>query len=337
MLYISGTLRQSGRVAFLGDRAALVTLLFVLASILIGACLRSPMLRRGLWAWAFTLALIVFDLFSINTSAYNATPQARFPVTPIIQKIREDGSVFRVVDEGKMPGHFGVAYDFAEIGGNSPLRTSQYDTLLELSEEKLWPRLNVRYVITGRPGFANADLLTSDGETHLLRLNNTLPRAWFVPYAIRDADDAQALDALAAGTFDPWSVAYLADSSPIQLPTPPARAEPAKKTDTAVFQSITPEHSRVKVNAPADGLLVLSENYYYPGWRASVDGALTPILRTDISLSGVPVRAGTHQIEFVFDRWSVKVGMVISALSAALGVLGIILVPKSWGAQVRHS
>jgi hypothetical protein len=136
-LYISGTLRQSSRVAFLGDRAALMTFVFGLASVLVAARIKlSPRVIAPL-----CVALIVFDLFSINTTAYNATPKDRYPVTSVIETIRSDRGTFRVADEGKMPGHFGIAYNLEEIGGISPLRIAWYVYLLDnLPQEKLWSK-----------------------------------------------------------------------------------------------------------------------------------------------------------------------------------------------------
>jgi hypothetical protein len=335
-LYLSGTLKQSGQVAFLGTRAGLMTLLFGLASVLVAALLNSSPASRGRLGWGFAFALIAFDLFSINTQAYNAEPKPRYPVTPIIQTIHADADrgVFRIVDEGKMPGHFGIAYNLEEIGGISPLRVARYDLLRDnLPEEKLWSLLNVRYAITGRPGFQNAELVANDGDTRLLRLNDTLPRAWFAPYAIQNADDDQVLAAIASDAFDPWSVAYIADAPSFPLPAPSFDSAPLRSGSSgargevkraAEFTRITPEHARVIVNAPADGLLVLSENYYYPGWRAVVDGVPTPILRANAALSAVPVRAGAGRVDFVFDPWSVKIGIGITLATFFIVITGML-------------
>ncbi|MEW5718143.1 MAG: YfhO family protein [Chloroflexota bacterium] len=352
-LHVSGTLKQSGQVAFLGTRAGLMTLLFVLTSALVAWRIRlddqssistgeSPMNRAGAQSaladfhllqtpnlfGGLALALIVFDLFSINSQAYNAEPKPRYPITPLIQMIQNERGVFRVVDEGKMPGHFGVAYNLEEISGISPLRIARYDFLRDnLPEEKLWALLNVRYVITGRPGFQNAELVTNDGDARLLRLNDTMPRAWFVPYALQNANDDQVLAAMSSDAFDPWSVAYVADAPIAPLPAPPIRREQNRSAHAAEFTRVTPEHARVIVNAPADGLLVLSENYYYPGWRAVVDGMPAPILRANVALSAVPVRAGARQVEFVFEPGSVRIGIGITVttiiaivLAAGLGL-----------------
>lgn len=317
-MYIAAREHQTGRLFFLTDRAALMTLLFTAATVLLGSQLRTP--SRAFIVLAFVL--LVFDLFSINNAAFNAEPKPRFPATPLIEMIKSDPGVFRVVDEGTQPGHFGIAYDLEEIGGISPLRIASYAKLLDaLPAEKLWRMLNVRYVLTKRPGFANADVIAQDGETRLLRLQNELPRAWFVPYAIPNANDAQVLAALTSDAFDPNYIAYLADAPSFELPAPPVRREQDRVALAADFQRITPEHLRIIVNAPADGLLVLSENYYYPGWRAFVDGVETKILRANVALSAVPVHANAKQIAFIFDPWSVKIGIAITLLTAIAAII----------------
>jgi uncharacterized membrane protein YfhO len=66
---------------------------------------------------------------------------------------------------------------------------------------------------------------------------------------------------------------------------------------------------------------MLSENYYYPGWRAFVDGIETKILRANVAMSAVPVRANAKHVELIFDPSSVKVGIAMSVLALlAVGV-----------------
>ena len=311
-LFVSGTVRQSGRVAFLGDRAGLMVLLFTLATALIAARWRA----RAWRAFAgLALALIAFDLFSVGNAAYNATTIPRFPANEIARALQNDPGIFRVADENQLPGHFGIAYRVEEIGGISPLRIARYDRLRELPEEKLYPLLNVRYLITARPGFENAEIIAEQDKTRVLRLNDPMPRAWFAPFVLVNANDQQVLDVLAQNSTDFWYLAFLAEPPAFPLPAPPVLQPPEKTAYAAEFQRITPEHARVIVNASADGAVVLSENYFYPGWRAFVDGVETKIARANVALSAVPVRAGARQIEFIFDPWSVKIGIAISALT----------------------
>jgi hypothetical protein len=211
-----------------------------------------------------------------------------------------------------MPGHFGIAYGLEEIGGISPLRVGRYDRLLDLPPEVIWPLLNVRYIITGRSGMANAEVVATEGATRLLRLQDSLPRAWLVGFAETNADDRAVLAAMQKSEFNPQAQAYVAESLPFPL-VPNAAFTPVEWIERK------PERLGMSVNTPTSELLVLSE-VYYPGWRATVDGVPTPILRADYALRAVAVPAGRHQIEMVYDPWSVKMGIGLSA--ATLLVVG---------------
>ena len=67
-------------------------------------------------------------------------------------------------------------------------------------------------------------------------------------------------------------------------------------------------------NTFSDGLLVLSE-LYYPGWKAFVDGCRKPIYKTDLVLRGIFLPQGQHQIEFIYDPLSFKLGLNISVFA----------------------
>ena len=321
-MYIGGREFQTGRLFFLTDRAAFMVLLFVLASVVAGLLIAPKLLAN--WAWGLAIAFIVFDLFTINNVAYNAEVKDRYPSTPIIQPIQDDHGLFRVADEGTQPGHFGIGYQLEEIGGISPLRVDRYNQLLDnLPEEKLWQLLNVRYVTTQRPGFPNADVVAQDGKNNLLRLNNSLPRAWLVG-AAQVADDQTALAAMATSEFNPQALAYIANLLPFPL-VPDNTATPV------TFDLHTPEHLVLSINSLTDELLVISE-VYYPGWRATIDGIETPILRADVALRAIPVRAGPHKVELIFDPLSVKIGIVITLITIFSVVFGTLVISKRPGA-----
>lgn len=313
VFYSAATVRSSGRLSFLLDRSGLMVLLFILTSLLAYGKLSGRV--DGRMFAGLTVLLIVFDLFSVNNAAFNADPAPRYPATPLVAEIQKQGTGERVADEGQMPGHFGIGYQLQEIGGISPLRVARYDALLDLPPEKLLPLLNVRYLISARPGFANSDVVLTDGDTRLIRLNNTLPRAWMV-YDLRQLTDDDALQVMQGDAFNPAATALVAEPLPF-APIPNAAPVPVE------FKPRDPEHVSIAVNTPTDGLLVMSE-VYYPGWSATVDGAAAPIVRTDVALRGIPVRAGKHQIEMAYEPWSPKIGIGVTVGTVAFLVVGLL-------------
>jgi hypothetical protein len=74
--------------------------------------------------------------------------------------------------------------------------------------------------------------------------------------------------------------------------------------------------NRILVHADGPGLLVLSE-VAYPGWKARVNGTLTPIETVEGILRGVQVAEGPHQVVFEFRPCSLYFGAALSALGLA--------------------
>jgi hypothetical protein len=74
---------------------------------------------------------------------------------------------------------------------------------------------------------------------------------------------------------------------------------------------------------PAGAALVVSENYF-PGWRATVNGQLAPVVRTDYNLIGVPLPAGASRISLDFTDAAYERGKLVSilALAVALALIG---------------
>jgi uncharacterized membrane protein YfhO len=80
------------------------------------------------------------------------------------------------------------------------------------------------------------------------------------------------------------------------------------------------------VNSTEDSLLVLSDNYY-PGWKAFVDRHPKKIYRANYAFRAVPLGAGTHRVEFVYNPLSFRLG----ALFTFLGFIGcVIMVLVIW-------
>jgi hypothetical protein len=75
----------------------------------------------------------------------------------------------------------------------------------------------------------------------------------------------------------------------------------------------------IEAEAPENGFLLLADTYY-PGWTATVDGTPTPIYRANLSVRGIELPKGRHQVRFTFEAPGFRGGLRISiaAVSALL-------------------
>lgn len=150
------------------------------------------------------------------------------------------------------------------------------------------------------PGFA----------VKLLENADALPRAyWIARYEVASPEQARAR--VRSGEFD-FHQAVLLDREPDRLAT--AGPEPLRAAEILRYE---PERVEIGVDAPRDGLLVLTDAWY-PGWRASVGGRETAILRANGVFRAVRVPAGRSRVVFEYRPGSFRGGLLVSVLSLAL-------------------
>lgn len=95
--------------------------------------------------------------------------------------------------------------------------------------------------------------------------------------------------------------------------------EPGTQFETDESSSLSlltyqPNIVEVKTNSKKNQLLFLSDEYY-PGWKAYIDEEETKIFRADYAFRAVAVPSGQHQISFIYDPDSFKVGKWVSIFS----------------------
>jgi hypothetical protein len=94
-------------------------------------------------------------------------------------------------------------------------------------------------------------------------------------------------------------------------------------TLTAGRAVVTREDSRqvvIDAEAPEDGFLLLTDTFY-PGWRAQVDGIPTPIYRANISVRGIQLPKGRHEVRFTYDAPGFARGLKITLLAVSILLL----------------
>ncbi len=288
---------------------------------------RSGRLLQRSWGMALIAGWIAFNLFSVNWRFNLEKPGAAGPYapTPLTEFLGDqtaaasDEGPLRIASAGLLPGGPGAAsvYGLQDITGNTPLHLAAINAFeATVPEWRRWQLLNVHYVLSNRdlnsPGLTRTFPVgaLSEGQVRVYTIDDPLPRAWVVHDVEVVPDQSAALARLSESEFDPRRTAVLAKPPGIPVPG-------LVEGSTARVTSFAPNDIAVEVNAVAHGVLILSENYY-PGWRASIDGEPTRLVRANALLRGIPVPQGRHVVRVRYASTAVRAGFVISALASIL-------------------
>ncbi len=163
-------------------------------------------------------------------------------------------------------------------------------------------------------------------EAKVYRVPNS-SRVHVAEHAVISADTRAAVGIMTSDAFDPDRDVVLADAPPALVAASNANAAPPViGRGHARIVHDEEEAVTVEADAPRGGFLVLADTFF-PGWLAEVDGKPTPIYRANVSVRAVPLRAGTHQVRFLFRSAAVRRGRLIggAAFAVLLGWLVLAL------------
>jgi hypothetical protein len=156
--------------------------------------------------------------------------------------------------------------------------------------------------------------LVHSGDVKIYENLDRLPRAYLAHRVIGTQNLAEALDILRAGRV-------VSDSAVVEgLPSFATQPHPTDHTEIMAYAA---EAVEVRTSTQEEALLILSDTFY-PGWRATVDGAATPIYATNYLFRGVVVPPGEHTVRFVYQPDSWQRGLWLSGLGGVV-VLGLIV------------
>jgi hypothetical protein len=132
------------------------------------------------------------------------------------------------------------------------------------------------------------------------------PRTYFAERLFAARDIAAALARMAAADFRPGR-----DAVTIGERDPPENPVPGELRKL----SVTAGRIEADVVMPAPGLWVVGDTWF-AGWRATVDGAATEVLRVNGVMRGIRIDGGAHHVEMRYVPRSFRTGCLISAVSA---------------------
>ena len=218
----------------------------------------------------------------------------------------------------------GILFGFEYFQDIDALAREDYNDFLYFANplprekrSKLLGALSVRYLISFRQLEIPEIKLVKEFPEHfswLYEIPNPVPRVYVVSHPIYDQDPMSTLRRLASDDFDPRREVVV-DAPTRVTPQVSFRGDARIK----LYQN-----DQVQIDAQLNepGMLVLTDAFY-PGWKAFVDGKEQKILRANYLFRAVELGPGNHNVEFVYDPISFKIGLLISSLPAAL----LIVVP----------
>ncbi len=278
--------------------------------------------RAGLWIGLLACATVFADayLFSADHNTSPDDPAEHFQrAQPLIKYIRAQEGLFRVNTRNPqgliMDRNQGLVDRIFTMEGYTPLVLQRLYPSTS-TPAKMFDLLNIRFITV-------TDSLNRRLELHERR--EYLSRAHMVYNVHPVHSEDELLTLMKSPEFDPAVTALVEADLPAQV-HPPADSLPAWNAEVTGYQ---PNRIDMQVATPREGFLVLSE-MFYPGWNAYVDGAPTPVYRTDYSLRGIAMPAGAHTVTFRFESGTFQQGLWITLATLALCLAGGVI---SWKRQ----
>ncbi|HDQ74055.1 MAG TPA: hypothetical protein ENN19_18455 [Chloroflexi bacterium] len=328
----------AGRLWHLANQVALFLLFFLLSVGLLTAWRRAS--GRAAHFGALALGLVLLDLWTFGASTIQPAALDQVvegqsywrAVAQVVEETAGETSAARVLPWGlnDFLQNGGMPLDLHSVFGYDPLILQRYETFITSRPDPLartYDLLNTRYLVSGvKLDFAELSeaeseppLLLEESGVYVYERPDVLPRAWIVQDT-EILDDAATLARIHDPDFDPRQTALVA-SAPACV-TAYVTGDTSPETTEVV--SLRDEGNRIEARVQgAGGLLVFSE-VDYPGWRATVDGVSTPLVRVDYVLRALCVPPGEHRVTMVYDPPSLKIGAAVTGLTlllvAALGI-----------------
>jgi hypothetical protein len=252
----------------------------------------------------------------------------------------------------KHPPSLNLLHRLHDIWGIDVVRLKRVDDLYKaltgassISATNLTDLYSVKYIISVTPIKDNPrfkliysrieglqgekeDLLQKN-TVKLYKNCNVLPRAWLVK-DFKVLDQKKMISTITSKEFNPRKEVLLEEKPKWKI-THGSSGGPGKShlwpQDRVEFTSESNNKLSLLVKAKGDAFLVLSDTYF-PGWRVFIDGRGGEIYQADYNFRAVPLGAGIHHVEFVYDPLSFKLGAIITFL----GIMGCLVI----GLGIRH-
>jgi hypothetical protein len=255
--------------------------------------------------------------------------EANFSPRPVDQQILQDKDPYYRVQDFTVNSYNDAkpSYFHKMIGGYHPAKIEIYQDLIEMqmtpgsvhNNKEVYNMLNTKYFIVPAG---------DKGQAQVVPNTEACGNAWFVnEIKFAPTADVEMASLNAPNLFDTSKVN--GNFNPRQT----AIVRENFKTLVSKNSFIKDSSSSIKLiqyglndltfesNNTNDGFGVFSDVYYDGGWKAYIDGATSPIVRTNYVLRGLMIPAGKHKIEFKMFPTILKMSKPISMLGSLFVLL----------------
>ena len=249
------------------------------------------------------IGLIILDLGILNNEFINVKPKKNmdrmFKKNSIIDHLISDKSNFRVFPADEITSNKYSYWNVESIGGYRPIKLRAYQDLMDaggFNRSHILDMLNVKYVLT-RKKINNPNFIPVGDLKGIYENKKVLPKAWIIgDLKIVESQKESLMETLMTG-FNPYSSAVVLKYEGDDMP--------GNANGQAIIK--LKEENKIEINCQSEtgGLLVVSEIYYKPGWKAFVNGVETKIYQTNHILRSVYIPSGESDVLFEYDdsRW----------------------------------
>ena len=154
---------------------------------------------------------------------------------------------------------------------------------------------------------------TTNGPLALIEFSGALPRAKLYSQWETPASDAQSLQRLKDGAFDPMQKVLVSES----IGASTANLGPA---GTATILKYQAKKVVIQCQASSPSVLLLNDRWN-PDWEVIVDHRKAKLLRANFIMRGVEIPAGQHEVEFYYNPPHNTLYVSVASLAFAIGLV----------------
>jgi len=311
--------------------------------------------------------IFIFDLFRFADKYLPFVNQETlFAKTPVFEFLQKQEKPFRIEKESSdiLPANMWSYYGLEASSGYNPLYSLRYaefisllntnQMVFELSryalvrnfDSQLFDLLNNKYLlvlkrspdgITNERGdisylFEDSKFKIVFEDKSMAVLENTLafPRAFLAEEVVIEDEKEEIAKLLLSKDINLRKTVILEEEPDFKIKEEEVTIDNSEEllSEDVEFVDYQSGSEKLRITANNDKLLFISETFY-PGWKAFLDGKQVKIYRANYAFKAVFIPEGEHELEFIYQPLSFRIGSYLSLIGVLLCACLILIRKKS--------